>query len=92
VELQVKSFPQKCEIISEIDTETYLINERTSSAGRSIKELRIRSTTGATVIAIRRGGEIIPSPEPDFIFKAGDVVYLIGKRENVLRAIGLLES
>jgi CPA2 family monovalent cation:H+ antiporter-2 len=92
VELPVKSFPQKCEIISEIDTETYLINERTSSAGRSIKELRIRSTTGATVIAIRRGGEIIPSPEPDFIFKAGDVVYLIGKRENVLRAIGLLEG
>jgi len=92
VEVPVKSFPQKCEIISEIDTETYLINEHTSSAGRSIKELRIRSTTGATVIAVRRGGEIIPSPEPDFIFKAGDVVYLIGKRVSVLRAIGLLES
>lgn len=92
VELPVKSLPEKCEIISDIDTETYLINEHASAVGRSIRELRIRSTTGATVIAVRRNGGIIPSPEPDFIFKNDDVVYLIGKRGNVLQAIGLLEA
>ena len=92
VELPVKSLPEKCEIISDIETETYLIKERTPAAGRSIRELQIRSTTGVTVIAVRRNGEIIPSPEPDFIFNTGDVVYLIGKREKVLQAIELMES
>lgn len=92
VDLPVKTLPEKCEVITEIDTETYLIKEHSAATGRSIKDLRIRSETGATVIAIRRGEEILPSPEPEFVFKTGDVVYLIGKRENVLKAMALLET
>jgi len=91
VELPVKSLPQKCEIISDIEVETYLINERSSAVGRSIRDLRIRPATGVTVIAVRRNGEIIPSPEPDFTFQTGDALYLIGKKESVYQAIGLLE-
>jgi len=92
VDLPVKSLPEKCEIITDIETETYLINEATAAKGRSIRDLKIRSTTGATVIAVRRDGEILPSPDPDFVFKTGDVIYLIGEREKVLKAIELLES
>ncbi len=92
VELPVKSFPEKCEIITDIETETYLIGEQTPAAGHSIRDLKIRSKTGATIIAVRRDGEILPSPEPNFVFKAGDVVYLIGEREKVQRAMDLLES
>lgn len=51
-----------------------------------------KSATSATAIAVRRGEEVIPSPEPELILLPGDVVYLIGKRENVLKAIELLES
>jgi K+/H+ antiporter YhaU regulatory subunit KhtT len=40
---------------------------------------------------VRRGEEIIPNPEPEFIFQPGDVVYLIGKREKVCQAVDLLE-
>jgi CPA2 family monovalent cation:H+ antiporter-2 len=91
VELPVKNLPEKCEIISDIETETFLIDERAPAVGRSIKDLEIRTRTGATVIAVRRDGEVLPSPEPEFIFKAGDVLYLIGKRKNVLKAIEWLE-
>ncbi len=92
IELPVKSLPEKCEIITDIETETYLIGEQTPAAGHSIRNLKIRSRTGATVIAVRRNGEILPSPDPNFTFQSGDVVYLIGERENVLRAIELLEA
>jgi CPA2 family monovalent cation:H+ antiporter-2 len=92
VDLPVKSFPQKCEIISDFDIETYLISENTNASGHSIKDLKIRSETGASVIAVRRGEEVIPSPEPEFILKPGDVVYLIGKKEGVCQALELLES
>jgi CPA2 family monovalent cation:H+ antiporter-2 len=52
----------------------------------------LRTETGATVIAVRRGEEVISSPEPEFIFKPGDTVYLIGKKEGVCQAVDLLES
>jgi CPA2 family monovalent cation:H+ antiporter-2 len=92
VELPTKNLPQKCEILIDIDTETYLINDRSHASGRSIKELRIRSTTGATVIAVKRGNEIIPSPGLDFVFVPGDILYLIGSKESLAKAFVLLES
>lgn len=92
VELPVKTLPDKCEVISEIDTETYLVNDRSHASGRSIKDLRIRTKTGATVIAVKRGSKIIPSPELEFVFTPGDIVYLIGSKENLLKAFALLES
>jgi CPA2 family monovalent cation:H+ antiporter-2 len=92
VELPVKTFPEKCELITEIDIETYLINDRSHGSGRSIKELRIRSLTGATVIAVKRGNEIIPSPGVEFVFTPEDIIYLIGGKESLSKAFALLES
>jgi CPA2 family monovalent cation:H+ antiporter-2 len=92
VELPVKTLPEKCEVISEIDTETYLVSDRSNASGRSIKDLRIRTKTGATVIAVKRGNEIIPSPELEFLLMPGDILYLIGSKESLLKAFALLES
>jgi len=92
MELPAKGLPEKCEIFLDIDTETYLVTNRSYASGRSIKELRIRSTTGATVIAVKRGNEIIPSPGLEFVFILGDVIYLIGSKENLSKAFALLEG
>lgn len=92
VEFPQRSLPEKCEILTDIETETYLINENTYASGRSLKDLMIRSNTGATVIAVKRENEIISSPEPEFIFKPGDILYLIGSKGSILQAIEILES
>ncbi len=92
LELPAKGLPEKCEILLDIDTETYLVTNRSYVSGRSIKELKIRSTTGATVIAVKRGNEIIPSPGLEFLFIPGDVIYLIGSKENLSKAFALLEG
>jgi len=91
VELPSKNLPEKCEILTDIDTETYLVNDRSNASGRSIKKLEIRSTTGATVIAVKRGNEIIPSPGLEFVFTPGDIIYLIGSKESLSKAFALLE-
>lgn len=91
VELPSKNLPEKCEILTDIDTETYLVNDRSNASGRSIKELEIRSTTGTTVIAVKRGNEIIPSPGLEFVFTPGDIIYLIGSKESLSKAFALLE-
>jgi CPA2 family monovalent cation:H+ antiporter-2 len=93
VDLPDKELLEKCVVVfSDTDTASYLVTEGSPSVGHSIEDLRIRCRTGATVIAVKRSDKIIPSPEPGFIFLPNDVVYLIGKKENVRQAIELLES
>jgi voltage-gated potassium channel len=56
-------------------------------AGRSIRELRIRSTTGAVVIALKkRDGSFDVTPNPDEKIDAGDVLIAIGT-EPELKAL-----
>jgi CPA2 family monovalent cation:H+ antiporter-2 len=50
--------------------------------GKSIKNLKIRTATGATVVGVYRGKEFLPNPDYNFIFQAGDVVAIIGKNEQ----------
>jgi voltage-gated potassium channel len=55
--------------------------------GRTIRELRIRSTTGAVVIALRRtDGSFDVTPSPDVAILAGDVLIAIGT-EPELKAL-----
>ena len=42
------------------------------------------------MIAVKRGNEIIPSPGLEFVFTPGDIVYLIGSKENLSKAFALL--
>ena len=56
-------------------------------AGRSIRELRVRSTTGAVIIALRRtDGRFDVTPDPDERIEAGDVLIAIGT-EPELRSL-----
>jgi len=92
VGLPIKSLQEKCEIHSDFEIETYQIDEHTPASGRSLKDLKIHSEVNATLIAVRRGEQIIPNPEPEFIFNPGDILYLIGRRETVCQAVDLLET
>ncbi len=69
-----------------------VIPDASQAAGRSIGQLRVRSTTGATVIAVRRGGRSVASPGPDFIVAAGDEVTVVGTPEQQAAARRLLSS
>ncbi|WP_439648638.1 cation:proton antiporter regulatory subunit [Herbidospora yilanensis] len=50
--------------------------------GRTLGDARIRTRTGASVVAVVRGGQVHASPTPDFVFRAGDVVVVVGDAEN----------
>lgn len=54
------------------------------AAGRTIRELRVRDTTGAMVVAIRhREGHFDATPSPDAEFQPGDVVIAVGTAEEL---------
>jgi CPA2 family monovalent cation:H+ antiporter-2 len=92
VKLPEKRLAERCEFLTEIDTESYLIKETSRVKGHSIGELRFRTETGVTIIAIHRGEKVHQNPAPDFVLKKEDILLLIGKREDINRAIEYLES
>ena len=55
-------------------------------AGKSIRELRIRSVTGAIVIAIRkRDGSLDTTPSPDAVLDEGDIIVAAGSSDELER-------
>ena len=52
---------------------------------KQIAESRIRTHTGASVIAVMHGNDITVSPDIDTILKAGDTVMAAGKRDQIRR-------
>jgi TrkA domain protein len=52
-------------------------------ADRTVADTRMRERTGASIIAIIRGGEARPNPQPDETLRAGDTLMVIGSRDQV---------
>ncbi|GAB4326955.1 MAG: monovalent cation:proton antiporter family protein [Candidatus Zixiibacteriota bacterium] len=66
--------------------EAIQIPERSHLIGESIRGADLRHTTGATVIAIRRGAEFTPNPPPDTTLRQDDILVLLGDRDDIVRA------
>lgn len=90
--LPTKFLTERYDLMKAIETETYLIKDGSKVEGFSIKELRLRAETGATIIAIQRNDDIFLNPQANFQLKAGDVLMLIGKSKDLSNAIEYLES
>lgn len=77
-------------------TELGLVAERIELAttshwnGRLLGDTRMRTETGASIVAVLRRAEAIPSPGPDFRLTGGDILIVIGTREGVDAAAALL--
>jgi len=51
--------------------------------GKSLIDLELRKNTGVTLLAVKRGTEIIEHPEPESVLQADDVAYVLGNPEQV---------
>jgi monovalent cation:H+ antiporter-2, CPA2 family len=60
--------------------------------GRTLHQLDLRQSTGATVLAIRRAGTTITSPNGGFALAADDDIFLLGDDSDVLLARALLTT
>ena len=61
------------------------------TAGRSIGELQFRQRTGATIVAVRKGEDILLSPGPQTLLEQGDVLVVaceLSQLEQVSHLLG----
>jgi len=70
-------------ILAASAVENIQVLEGAPALGRSIGELRLRSRTGATIVAVIRAGAAATNPPPDWRFLAGDILVLIGGHAEV---------
>lgn len=76
----------------DVTTEDFLLPYQESAVNQTIRDLRLRSETGATVVAIYRGEESIPNPPPEMKLLPGDVLLLMGDKEQIHSAVLFLNQ
>ena len=52
-------------------------------ANETIIRLDVRKRFGVIILAIHRGGQFIVSPAPDFAFEIGDILLVLGKKDDI---------
>jgi monovalent cation:H+ antiporter-2, CPA2 family len=66
------------------------LHSSSPAIGKSLSDLNLRGVTGATVLAIRRGGAGVLVPTAQEILQAGDVLALAGTLESIEAARAVL--
>ncbi|MEX0775208.1 MAG: cation:proton antiporter [Phycisphaeraceae bacterium] len=77
-------------LLERADLETVTLAAASPAAGQHIRELNLRSISGASIVAIERQGQQIINPPADEILLAGDHVLLLGLPEQIVAARGVL--
>jgi voltage-gated potassium channel len=71
----------------EFRVEELKLTEKCCAVGRSIKDMSVRKTTGATILAVRRGetGSFDTNPSPEAVLQSGDTIIAIGTPSEITR-------
>jgi CPA2 family monovalent cation:H+ antiporter-2 len=77
---------------SMIETDWVDLPHDSPLAGRTIGELRIRPRTGASIVAVVRGGEVFTNPGADFAFAPGDAVSVLGVPDQRAAFLAMVDA
>ncbi|HDR89277.1 MAG TPA: potassium transporter KefB [Bacteroidetes bacterium] len=69
--------------LPEIEITGFRVEKETELTGKTIRELRLRSQFGVTLLAIRRGEQTIPNPDASEKICEGDILYLMGDHKAI---------
>jgi CPA2 family monovalent cation:H+ antiporter-2 len=78
--------------LAELKIESVLVREGSTADGASPARLKLRSSTGALVVGVQRGEQLLQNPDPQAAFSAGDVVYMVGTSSAIRSALPLFEA
>ncbi len=65
--------------------EEILVNSDCEMIDLTLEESGIRSETGATIIGVKKGKEVVFNPDPDITIGEGDLLFAIGSEDQLNR-------
>ncbi|HLO59692.1 MAG TPA: monovalent cation:proton antiporter family protein [Bacteroidales bacterium] len=78
--------------LANIEITAVKVDDRSPVIGKSLVEMQLRNTYGVTIAAMVRRKELYDNPDPETLIEKGDLVYLMGRPENILDAATLFEK
>lgn len=78
--------------LPEVEISTFRVEEGSPIEGGSLAELELRSKYGVTLLVVHRGEEVLPNPGGEVRLRAGDVVIVLGRPEELARVAGLFRA
>ncbi|MEJ2870600.1 cation:proton antiporter regulatory subunit [Actinomycetospora sp. OC33-EN08] len=75
-----------------VNTAQFPITAGSPYAGRALADTAMRTRTATSIVAVVRDHVVSPSPRPDFVFEAGDLVVIVGTGEGLKQAAEILEN
>ena len=78
--------------LSGAEIATYRVQKGSPLEGTILREGVLRDRSGATILTIKRGEELIPNPDPVWRLRNEDIVLLLGTPEQLAVAGRLFES
>jgi monovalent cation:H+ antiporter-2, CPA2 family len=75
-----------------VDIQILKVGQGSSFDGKALADLDFRKNHGVTVLSIRRGSDVIYTPEGNFILHAKDACIILGKPEDLCNIRRFFES
>jgi CPA2 family monovalent cation:H+ antiporter-2 len=76
----------------DVKISTLRINPKSTVVGRTLSDIDLRKKFGVTLLAIRRGEEILSNPSGDMCLCEGDMLVLLGKPESTAQVAYLMKD
>jgi CPA2 family monovalent cation:H+ antiporter-2 len=74
-----------------LEIERFELREGSATIGRTLSELELRRITGATVLAVKRGDVVHPSPSGDFCLELSDTIVVMGEPSAIDKVLALVD-
>ena len=71
--------------IPEVKFTHFAISAKSPIVGQRLENTRLREDYGALLVAVQRGEDDYISPTPDLLFKAGDILWIVGNPKQLAR-------
>lgn len=78
--------------LPEFEISTLRVGENSLVDGSSLTQIELRRKHGVSMLAIRRDSEMLSNPHGDAMLYAGDVVVVVGTKENISKVEHLFRS
>jgi len=75
-----------------IQQHEYQIEKGSWIIGKMISEVKFWQNTGATILGVKKGKEILVSPGPYFAFEEGEIIIFVGNDNVYMRVENFIEN
>ncbi|MDD5722962.1 MAG: cation:proton antiporter [Syntrophales bacterium] len=78
--------------VPDIEISALRIDERAPIIGKSLAQIELRKKYGVTVLAMRKGTDVVSNLDGNMVFHEGDILFAVGSSEKIAGVMGLFHA